>query len=112
MALIAFNGDYTIPQPSELTEEIKQKVVDRTSIRGVMHRYWETQKKIASMHFSMLNSTDYNKLTSYVFNAGALLTYTNAASGFSFTGFATVAEAKYLPGSGLLKDVDVTIVEK
>ena len=54
MGFIAINGDYTIPQPSALTEEVKQKVVDRTSIKGVMHRYWETQKKQATMEFEMV----------------------------------------------------------
>lgn len=111
MATISLNGDFTIPQPSGLTEEVKQKVVDRTSIKGVMHRYWETQKKQAQMHFSMLNPTQYNALTFYLYNEGATITYYNAQSGFTFTGFATVAEAQFLPGASMLKDMDVTIVE-
>jgi hypothetical protein len=112
MALIAINGDYTIPQPSTLKEEVKQKVVDRTSIKGVMHRYWEAQKMQATMTFSALNQSQYTHLTGYFYNNGAAVTYSNASNGFSFTGFATVAEAIYIPGSLLLKDMDVTIVQQ
>lgn len=112
MAFISFNGDYGIPQPSQLTEEIKQKVVDRTSIKGVIHRYWEAQKKQATMHFSMLNQTQYNKIIGYVYNQGQPITYNNASSGFNFSGFATVAEAQYQPGASMLKDIDITIVER
>lgn len=111
MAFIALNGNNTIPQPSALKEELKQKVVDRTSIKGVMHRYWEAQKKQATMHFSMLSQSQYNTLMGYFANGGYPVTYTNYASGFSFTGFATVAEAEYIPGASMLKDMDVTIVE-
>jgi hypothetical protein len=112
MALIAINGNYGIPQPSTLKEEVKQKVVDRTSIKGVMHRYWEAQKKQATMTFSALNATQYSLLTSYLYDNGAAVTYSNASTDFSFTGFATVAEAEYIPGATLLKNMDVTIVEQ
>ena len=112
MAFIALNGDYGIPQPSGLTEEIKQKVVDRTSIKGVHHRYWEAQKKQATMTFSMLNQAQYNKLIGFFYNQGNTTDYSNAQSGFSFTGFATVAEAEYVPGASFLKDMTVTIIEK
>jgi hypothetical protein len=112
MSLIGFNGDYTIAQPSGLKEEIKQKVVDRESIKGGVHRYWEAQKKQASLHFAALNQTQYAQIVAYVYGGGAAITYSNVASGFTFTGFATVAEAEYIPGASMLKDMDITIVEK
>ena len=111
MAIIALNGNGNIPQPSGLKEELKQKVVDRTSIKGVMHRYWEAQKKQATMKFSMINNSQYTTLMSSFANGGYPVTYYNYSNGFSFTGFATVAEAEYLQGSSLLRDMDVTIVE-
>jgi hypothetical protein len=112
MAFIALNGDYGIPQPSALTEEIKQKVVDRVSIKGVIHRYWEAQKKQATMEFSMLNQAQYSKLIGFFYNQGGTRHYSNAQSGFDYVGFATVAEAQYVPGADFLKNMTVTIIEK
>lgn len=109
--MIAFNNDFTIPQPSGLKEELTQKLVDRMTIKGVLHRFFEAQKFQATMTFKALTQSQYSQLTDYLYNQGAGVVYTNNNTGVSFFGYPTVAEAEYIQGASYLKDVTVTIIQ-
>lgn len=64
------------------------------------------------MTFSAMNQTQYATLIGIFYNNGVAVTYYNADSLFSFTGFATVAEDIYIPGSLLLKNMTITMVQQ
>jgi hypothetical protein len=109
MALIGLNYNYNIPQPSSLKEEYTQKVVDRTSIKGVRHRYWLAEKYKVTMGFTALSPSDFAALRVIFYNFGAGVTYTNGNSGLLFFGYPLVAEDEYLKGNTYLKNMTATI---
>ncbi len=111
MSVIAINGDNTIPQPSQVKEEILRHVYDRTSINGVTRRVWYADKKQTILSFSAINTSQYNQLAAYIFNRANPVTYTNAVTGFNFTGYTTAGEDVFIPGNQWLKNITVTITE-
>ena len=111
MAIIALNGDNTIPQPSSLKEEIIRHVSDKTSIKGVTRRTWLADKRQVTMGFTGVNISQYNQIAAYIFNQANPVTYTNYVTGYQFTGFTTVGEDQFIPGSSWLKNLTITILE-
>lgn len=109
--IIYLNGDNTI-QPATLKEELQQKVHDRVSLKGSYTRIWMAQKRVVSMKFEALTPVQYSKLITICTGTANPITYYNIDSGYSFTGFPTVAEAEYYKGASLLKDMTITITEK
>lgn len=110
--IIAINGDSTTAQPSELKEGLKQKVHDRVSLKGTYTRVWIAQKHHVTMKFTAINQSQYATLMSYLTGTANPVHYQNFDSGFSFTGFPTVAEDTYYKGASLLKDLTVQLEEK
>jgi hypothetical protein len=108
---VGLNNNFSIPQPTGLKEEAKQKLTDRVTIKGQVHRYWEAQKYQCTLKYAALNQSDFATLASYFYSRGAPVTYTNNNSGISFTGYPTVAEDEYIPGASFLKNMEVTIVQ-
>lgn len=110
--IISFNGNSAVPQPSQVKEQSGHKLVDRTTIKGVTHRYWEAQKYKVELTFTALSQADYTYLAGYFLFRGNAVTYANSTSGVIFTGYPTVAEDTYIMGASLLRDMTVTLVQK
>lgn len=110
MSLISLNGNSNIPQPTGLKEELTQVVKDKVTILGKTNRVWLAQKKQATFSLEGINQSQYATLIGY-FYGGAQVAYANSSSGFSFNGFATVAEAEYWRGASMLRDMHITILE-
>ncbi len=111
MSLISLNGNPNVPQPSDLTEEYIQIMMDKATITGLTRRIWLAQKRQATFKLSAISSSDYNLINSYI-EGGNLIAYSNSNSGFAFSGFATSAAASYLRGASLLRDMTITILEQ
>ena len=86
-----------------------QKVVDRTSIAGVRHRYWLAEKYKVTMGFEALTPAQTSQLYLIFYNFGAGLTYGNPVSGLLFFGYPLVAEEEYIRGNTFLKNMTVTL---
>jgi hypothetical protein len=99
-------------QPSELSEDITQKVVNIETIGGLYFRYWQAQKYSVKMTFSAITTAQWQQLMGYLANGAEPVTYRNSQSGFSFSGFATTAAASYLHGESYLRDMTVTIMQQ
>lgn len=108
---ITLNGDSSI-QPSNVKEDLLQKVITRVSIKGNLHRYWEAQKKQVTLTYSAITNAQFLVLMSYLANQGNPVTYSNPNSNFTFTGFATTSTAEYLPGNNFLRHMTITIDEQ
>lgn len=108
---VALNGNTQI-QPSALSEDITQKVVDMETIGGLYFRYWQAQKYSVKMTFSAITTAQWQQLMGYLANGSNAVTYFNNVSGFSFSGFATTAAAVYIRGNSYLRDMTVTITQK
>lgn len=111
MGVVAFNGNSNIPQPSTIKEEILRHVYDRTSINGITRRVWYADKKQAVMTFEAMSIPQYNQIAAYIFNQANPVTYSNAVTGYNFTGYTTTAEDVFIPGNLWLKNITVTITE-
>lgn len=110
MSLIALNGNSNIPQPSELTEEYIQMRIVKSTITGITRQIWLNQKKQVTMKLEAISQSDYNLINSYI-NGGNPITYTNASSGWNFTGFASTATDQYLRGASMLRTMTITLLE-
>ena len=108
--IISLNGNSGIPQPATLKEELTQVMRDKVSINGTSRRVWLAQKKQATFTLTGITQAQYSTLVGY-FYGGAQVTYANSQSGFTFTGYATVAEAEYWRGASFLRNMTVTILE-
>lgn len=86
-------------------------MVDKSTITGLTRRIWLAQKRQATFTLSAISQSDYSLINSYI-EGGNLISYANSVSGFSFTGFAVSAAAKYIRGSSLLRDMTITLLEK
>lgn len=111
MGVVAFNGNSNLPQPSTVKEERIRHVYDKTSITGRTRRVWHADKKQVVLTFEAMSIAQYNQIAAYVFNQANPVTYSNAVTGFNFTGFTTVGEDTFIPGNLWLKNLSVTILE-
>ena len=109
--MIYLNGDNS-QQPSSLQEDTVQKLVDRTTILGVTHRYWEAQKYKVVMTFSAIDNTQWLLLMSYCANGANPVTYYNSSSTFNFTGFATTTADVFIKGGSYLRNMTITLIQQ
>ena len=112
MGIIAFNGNYNIPQPATLKEELVHKVHNSSSITGVVRRTWLADKYQVVLTFDGISISQYNVLAQYIFNQANPVQYTNAATGLNFTGFVTASSDTFLPGASFFRNVAVTIQQE
>lgn len=112
MSGIAINGDYTIAQPSGITEGIKQKVQDRSTIKGARRRIWMAQKKYATLSWDSISQSDYTYITNKFYGSSSPISYTNDYSGISFTGFAVDAPGPFIKGASFKRNLTITIEEE
>jgi hypothetical protein len=108
---ISINSDFTIAQPTAVTEGLKQKVHDNTSAKGVVRRIWLAQKRTVMLQWDFLTQAQYAAITGYFYGTGASITYTNTYSGVSITGFATAEEGPFIKGASMNRSLTVTIQE-
>lgn len=111
MGIITLNGQ-SLGQPSSLKEEYVQKVVDRTSILGVRHRYWLAAKYEVTMVFTALDYDAFGALALIFYNEGAGLTYYNSNSNLTFFGYPLTAVAEYYKGASFLRDMTVKLEQQ
>ncbi len=108
---IALNGDYTIAQPTDITEGVVQIVHDNTSIYGVVRRIWLAQKHTVKLQWSNLTMSEYEQIVDKFYGTFNAVTYTNTYSGLSITGYATAAEAPFIKGASFKRSLTMTIQE-
>jgi|GEM_PF-6874581 len=111
MSLITLNGNSGVPQPSELTEEYLHVRRVRTTITGLSRQIWLAQKMQVTMKFEGITQSQFNLLNGYI-AGGALISYSNSSSGWSFSGFATSAPDQYIRGASMLRNMTIVILQQ
>lgn len=112
---ISINGDSTVPQPSELLEELIQIQSENVSISGGLQRSKIGQKKQVTMRYEEVPPADYQSLISK-YTTGSGLYYSNPSANyaggvFAFSGLPYFSEFPYVPGASLYRPFDVRIRE-
>lgn len=112
---IQINSDSTIPQPSDLLEELLQIQSENQSIAGGLQRNRLGQKKQATLQYSYLSPTQYQALISK-FTTGSGIFYYNDQSNytggiFTFSGLPYFSESSYVQGASLYRPFQVRIRE-
>lgn len=82
------------------------------SVSGVVRRAWYADKWQVTMMFTGVNLQDYNYITQYIYNGANPVTYSNAATGVSFTGFVTAGVDVFIPGASFLRNLTITIQQE
>lgn len=113
---VSISGDSTIPQPSQLLEELLQIQGDNTSINGALQRNRLGQKKQATLTYTYLTPAQYQALIAK-FTTGSGVYYSNDASDyaggiFAFSGLPFFSESPYVQGASLYRPLQVRIREQ
>ena len=112
MSTIAFNGNYGLKQPSGIKEELKRKVHDSTSVKGVTRRTWYADKWMITLTYTGVSIDDYNAIAVYIYNNANAVTYSNSVTGTDFTGFVKAGIDTFIPGASWLKNLSITILQQ